>query len=496
MRRALNIFLLLLCLQMSAKAFDVRAVYVDHRTQVQTLPALKALAKKAAEGGMNALVMEWEATFPFEDNAVLCNSQVFSRKEVEDFLGYCGSIGIDVIPLQNCFGHAEYILRHERYASLREDSKDYSQVCPLKKDEAAEVFRSIFSEIAAAHPSKYLHIGCDETRLLGRDKRCAAFVEENGKSRLFVEYVSEMCSVVKELGKIPVIWADILLQHPEAAAELPKDVVIVDWNYGWKTSHFGNIDALLAQGFTMWGASSLRSSPDNIYLTQWDKHLANLREYIPFCREKGFSGIIQTSWSTSGQYGYIWDQNSLIELQPIREVYPAQAFDILWQAFFEAVNYSGVLRGDFVPDYLEKHFGLKSDDARMLADYFALPQNTVTGKRFSDEAISSEQSGTLRVKDMLGNVHPRANKKDYAHLKLMIDIRSNYLEFKSVECGYESGSLGRPETARKLKGLLKESSRLQKKFIRLNKNALKDPSVPLGGHSYIGQMKNLYDICK
>ena len=496
MRRALTIFLLLFCLQMSAKAFDVRAVYVDHRTQVQTLPALKALAKKAADGGMNALVMEWESTFPFEENAVLRGKFAFSRAEVQEFIGYCSELGIDVIPLQNCFGHAEYILRHERYASLREDAKDYSQVCPLKKDGAREVFHSIFSEIAAAHPSKYLHIGCDETRLLGRDKRCAAFVEENGKSRLFVEYVSEMCSIVKELGKIPVIWADILLQNPEAAADLPKDIIIVDWNYGWNPGHFGNIDALLAQGFTMWGASSLRSSPDNIYLTQWDKHFSNLREYIPFCREKGFAGMIQTSWSTSGQYGYIWDHNSLIELQPIREVYPAQAFDILWQAFFEAVNYTGPLRDDFVPEYLEKHFGLNAGDAGLLAEYFSLPQNAVTGKKYSAEAISGELSEALRVRDMLGKVRPRANKKDYAQLRLMMDIRSNYLEYKTVEFGYESGSLGRSETAGKLKGLLKESSRLQKKFIRLNKNALKDPSIPLGEHSYVQQIKNLYERCR
>ena len=78
----------------------------------------------------------------------------------------------------------------------------------------------------------------------------------------------------------------------------------------------------------------------------------------------------------------------------------------------------------------------------------------------------------------------------------MMDIRSNYLEYKTVEFGYESGSLGRSETAGKLKGLLKESSRLQKKFIRLNKNALKDPSIPLGEHSYVQQIKNLYERCR
>ena len=145
MRLKLPGILLALMLSLNAAAFDVRAVYVDHRTQVQTLPALEQLAKKAAEGGMNALVMEWEATFPFEDNATLCNRFAFSKSEVRDFINFCQRLGVDVIPLQNCFGHAEYILRHERYAGLREDAKDLSQVCPLRK-EAAERFSVAFSQ--------------------------------------------------------------------------------------------------------------------------------------------------------------------------------------------------------------------------------------------------------------------------------------------------------------------------------------------------------------
>ena len=266
MRLKLPGILLALVLSLNAAAFDVRAVYVDHRTQVQTLPALEQLAKKAAEGGMNALVMEWEATFPFEDNATLCNRFAFSKSEVRDFINFCQRLGVDVIPLQNCFGHAEYILRHERYAGLREDAKDLSQVCPLRKEAAEKVFRSIFSEIAAAHPSRYIHIGCDETFLLGHCKKCAEYVERHGKSRLFVEYVSLMCDIVRDLGKTPVIWADILLRYPDAAGLLPSDLVVVDWNYGWRPDRFGSIDPLLEKGITMWGASAststaMRSTP-------------------------------------------------------------------------------------------------------------------------------------------------------------------------------------------------------------------------------------------
>ena len=491
MKRILPIFFLALIMGSEAAAFDVRAVYVDHRTQVQTLPALEQLARKAAEGGMNAIVMEWEATFPFEENATLCNRLAFSKSEVREFVDYCRGLGVDVIPLQNCFGHAEYILRHERYAGLREDRKDLSQICPLRKAEAEKVFRSVFSEIASAHPSKYMHIGCDETFLLGHCKKCAEFAQKYGKSRLFVEYVSLMCKIVRELGKTPVIWADILLQNPDCADLLPSDLVVVDWNYGWSPDRFGSIDSLLEKGITMWGASSLRSSPDNVYLTQWDKHFRNLREYIPFCRRKGFSGIIQTSWSTSGTYGYVRDHGSVTDIIPIREVYPSQAFDILWQAFFEAVNGTDPLRDDFVTDYLVSHFGLSRSDADSLAAYYKHPQNAISGKDLSGAAIDSELAGAVEMRKLVDSIHPRRNRKDYAHMLLMMDIRINYLRFKQVEFAFERGELNRNEVSVRLKPLSREGYRLQRRFIRLNRKSLKDPSIPLGGNSYLGKMRKM-----
>lgn len=497
MRKILLILSLLMTV-LDAAAFEVRAVYVDHRTQVMTLPALKALARKAADGGMNALVMEWEATFPFDGNATLCNRFAFSKAEAEEFISYCSGIGIDVIPLQNCFGHSEYILRHERYSALREDSKDLSQVCPLKREKAKEVFGSIFAEIAALHPSEYIHIGCDETRLLGHCKECARFVRENGKSKLFVDYVSLMCDIVKKLGKTPVIWADILLQYPDAASELPDDIVVVDWNYGWNVNHFGSIDNLLSKGITMWGASSLRSSPDNIYLTDWPKHFGNLRNYIPFCREKAFSGIIQTSWSTSGQYGYVWDHNSVVDIQPIREVYPSVAFDILWQAFFAAVSDNG-LREDFIPSYLQDHFGLAEEDAMAFARYFDMPQKVVTGKGFNAGNIMQELQNAKQMRQVLKEIKVRRNKQDFGHLALMLDIRINYLNYKKTELEFESSNFAsgdRKRLAGELKPLLKDAESLRKRFAKLNRGFLKDASIPLGDASYIGKMNKLYEICR
>ena len=122
------------------KDFSIKAFHLDFRAQVMTVPAIKELALDLSKKGINAIIIEYEATFPFKKHATLCNKYAYSRKDVKEIVDYCKSLGIDVIPLQNCFGHCEYILRHDRYINLREDRKEVSQVCPSKIDSAEKVF--------------------------------------------------------------------------------------------------------------------------------------------------------------------------------------------------------------------------------------------------------------------------------------------------------------------------------------------------------------------
>ena len=84
-----------------------------------TMDALRSTVAEASAEGINTLLIEWEGSFPFEENAALRNKYAFSRKEISDFVVWCNSIGVDVIPMQNCFGHCEYILtvlRLRKYA--------------------------------------------------------------------------------------------------------------------------------------------------------------------------------------------------------------------------------------------------------------------------------------------------------------------------------------------------------------------------------------------
>lgn len=479
-----------------ADDFVVRGISLDMRTQVMTMPALKKVVEKAAAEGINTLIMEYEATFPFDKHATICNTHRFSREEVVDFVTYCSELGVDVIPLQHCFGHAEYILQHDRYAALRENKSDMSQVCPLHIEEAKKVFGELFAEMAALHPSPYFHIGVDETRLLGSCKQCRQKMDEKGPAKLFVDYVIEMCNLVVSLGKRPVIWADMVLQHPESLHELPAETVIVDWNYGWKPTHFGNVNALVQAGFTVWGASSLRCAPDNIYLTTWDTHFKNLETFIPFAREHGYKGMINTSWSTSGRYGYIYDNGwEVMELQPMRQVYPMSGFDILQRAYADALKNRQWNAVDFIKTYGKEHFGFDSEGCQTLVDYMAMPQEKLAIAKTSKSQIDQMLSLNLAMQQRLAKLKPRYNSEDFSHLQLMLDIRVHYLKFKQVEKTIESETFDRAmcrSCADSLELIINEARMLSRRFNRLNKNYLKKSSESFGKWDYIVKMQKLH----
>lgn len=494
-RLIVSAVLLLALLPASAQeTFRVRGINMDFRTQVMTMDAMKRTVSDAAAEGINTLLIEWEGSFPFKCNVSLRNRNAFSEDEITDFVAWCNAKGVDVIPLQNCFGHCEYILAQPEYLRLRESDRELSQVCPLKEDACAELFGKIFSDVAALHTSKYIHIGADETMLLGKCRRCAAKVAAEGVSALFVDYVCRMCEIVHSLGKTPIIWADMLLKYPEAASKLPRDLVVMDWNYGWAPDHFGDIDAIRDLGFEVWGAPSLRSSPDNIFLTQWKKHFDNLAVYPAYAAEHGYTGLIETSWSTSGTYGITWDDGrDVYALQPIREVYPMSAFGPLQRAFAKVADDPSAPFGmdAFLKGYAGEHFGITDGPALdAFVAYFHMEQNRVTGAAFKQETIEKALQECSGMRKDMSAIRVRRNKKDFAHLMLMLDIRCNYLSFMLERSRPEGPSLAA------VKRVVREGRSLRRRFCRLNRHYLKDPAVPLGDNSYLGAAGDLYNKLK
>ncbi len=463
--------------------FRVKGFHIDLRIQVMTMNALRKFADELSTLGINTLVMEWEATYPYYDHATISNKLSYTREEVASFIDYCENLGIDVIPLQQCFGHVEYILRHDRYSDIREDRKDISQLCPLKVEEDSLLFASLFSDMASLHKSEYIHIGGDETYLLGHCQACAEKAAKEGKSKLFVDYMKMMCNIVISLGKKPVMWADIILKYPEAAAELPEETIFIDWNYGWQANYFGDISTLQEKGMEFWGSPSIRSHPDNAYVTCWEKHFNNQRDFIPYARNSGYTGIVMTSWSTSGLYGFTWDVGyEVIEMEQIRNTYPLSGFRILMASYAEALNsVTPVDPRAFVIRYAQERFGLSAEQGKDLWVVLTVdPELIVNGKPAVSPSISAMRDTVEAAVAIMSKIKPSKNATEFEHLRLMLDLREQYLAFKEVESVYNSDGFSLDEKDKiihELERLLAQAKKLDKRFTRLNRDFLYDSEI-------------------
>ncbi|GAB4521699.1 MAG: hypothetical protein Kow0047_32570 [Anaerolineae bacterium] len=181
---------------------------------------------------VNCLLIEYEDKFPYQSHPDIVHPDAWSPEQVAELNELARHYGMEVIPLVQCLGHVEYILRHPQYASLRE-AGDLSQYCPLQPD-ALALFRELADEVMAAHPhSQYFHLGADETWVLGRCPRCREVVAERGKLGLYLDYVVPAIRHVQARGRTPIIWADMVWRtpQPDRLSELPTGTVLCDWLY-------------------------------------------------------------------------------------------------------------------------------------------------------------------------------------------------------------------------------------------------------------------------
>ncbi|MBL0742983.1 beta-N-acetylhexosaminidase [Chryseolinea lacunae] len=499
-----TLFLLVLAFcasaQTNTKDFTVKGFHLDLRIQVMSPDALKDFALRLSRSGINTLIMEWEGTYPFEKHPLIANRYAYSKAEVTSFVSYCKSLGLDVIPLQQSFGHVEYILRHPRYKDLREDQKDYSQVCPLKTELNRELFNDLFTELVSTHPSNYFHIGGDETYLLGHCDQCRLKSEKEGKSKLYIDHIKMLAELVIRLGKRPVLWADIALKYPEALKSLPPETLFIDWNYGWEMNRFGDHQKLMDSGFEIWGAPSLRSHPDNYFLTQWQKHFRNIRDFVPAARQLGYSGIVMTSWSTSGIYSPVFEtSNDIVDLYAIRHVYPLSGFSLLLSAYTESLKSTAPLDiPAFVQKYGNETYGFSKDqslkfwNALRTAPY-EIQQGQVQGP--TTMSVQNVLDSAALAARWLRELTPSKNKDEFEHYRLMADIRVHYLDYQRIEKQVNKPAFTQkdfPDVLKQLKSLIVQSENLNQRFVALNKAYLHPGEMDVENVLRIDKAKLLY----
>jgi hypothetical protein len=211
----------------------MRGFHFDLKGAVPTAHYMKETIERLANYKINTLMIEYENQFQFSGVASgVWKQGGLTSAELNDVLNHARRYGMEMIPVIQCLGHVDYILRNEEYADLREEGLA-SQYCP-SNPRTFQFVSALIDEIIEAHSdAEYIHIGADETWALGKCEQCREAMRNGGKADLYLAYVGQIASYVLSKGKRPIIWDDMfhLERCVERVVELPKGTVICSWSY-------------------------------------------------------------------------------------------------------------------------------------------------------------------------------------------------------------------------------------------------------------------------
>jgi hypothetical protein len=90
--------------------------------------------------------------------------------------------------------------------------------------------RTLYDELLPHFSSEQFNVGCDETVELGQG-RSRAEVDARGAGAVYFEFLKKIYAEVKGRGKTMQFWGDMIVNYPELVAELPRDVIALEWGY-------------------------------------------------------------------------------------------------------------------------------------------------------------------------------------------------------------------------------------------------------------------------
>lgn len=294
--------------------FAVRGFYHDvTRGRVPTLDTLKKLVDTLAYYKINQLQLYVEHTFAFESLPELWKDKdPLTSNDILQFDKYCQERYIDLVPSLSTFGHLYELLRLPKYEHLNELDIRASQTPRCLWDrmahytlnasdpESFEIVRKMIDEYAPLFSSRYFNICCDETFDLGTGKN-ADRAKRDGVGRLYVDFVKKIIAQVLQHGKIPMLWGDIILKHPELITEissLSNDVIFLNWEYTpevtydpVKTFKDAGVNQYVCPGVNGWSR----------FATDVDRATTNISKMVTFGKQAGAAGVLNTDWGDCGQ---------------------------------------------------------------------------------------------------------------------------------------------------------------------------------------------------
>ena len=276
----------------------VRGVMLDvSRCRVPSLQTLTDLLARFASWKINHVELYLEHTFAYaRHDEVWRDASAYTAEEVRALDDFAASVGIELTGQQNCLGHMERWLKHDRYRPLAISPDGFTapwgeQRGPSTADPdnpaTLALARELFGELLPNLRSRRAHLGLDEPWELSSER-----------SGSWIAYLKALRSSPELAGHHVLVWDDVLVHNPELLSEIPADVTICDWGYEAAQPFDERAAELKAMGLPFWlcpGTSSWTTVAG-----RWTNATTNIASACSAAVANGAEGVMVTDWGDQG----------------------------------------------------------------------------------------------------------------------------------------------------------------------------------------------------
>ena len=219
---------------------EIRALQIDLARQKENLPYVFSYIDLAVEGGYNTLFLYLENAVRTKSTPYFDVNKSYSEDEIKQIISYATDKGLDVVPALETLGHLEKFFAYEQLIPLAEKDEfevgrklyghKYTCGC-ISNPDFISFMDTYVKEVVSLFPSKYVHVGLDETFNFAVCERCQERIK-NGEpiKELFLKYVLHVHELLSSIGKTMMMWDDFF-EYFDVVESLPRDIIMCNWNY-------------------------------------------------------------------------------------------------------------------------------------------------------------------------------------------------------------------------------------------------------------------------
>lgn len=299
-----------------------RAIHLDLKHHLDAGHYYYDMIDRLARIKINAIIVEFEDKLRYRKAAAVGAGDAISVEEFAAISRYAHERNIEISPLVQGLGHASFILKHEAYKELRDDSTSDWSFDALNPKTYNLQFSLYEDAIAATPYGKYLHVGGDEVGNLGMSE----LSKKSGLTpmQLQMQWLNKVSEFARLHHRIPIFWDDMLFKlaglyqttwDPEVSVEqvkkiwhenahrlednislFPKECIYMRWNYD-HPEIIGNHKAI-----DWYKSHNLKVMAATAAQTSWPmlpRNHSNFQPIKDFCKitsEKKLEGILCTAW--------------------------------------------------------------------------------------------------------------------------------------------------------------------------------------------------------